>query len=451
MADQQPARTIYSVSQLTENIKLLLEENFPIVWIFGEISNCRMPNSGHAYCTLKDDKAQISAVMFRGQLRQLRFRLEDGVSIVGMGRLTVYEPRGTYQIILEYIEPQGAGALQLAFEQLKKKLGNEGLFDAQYKAPLPYLPRKIGLITSPTGAAVRDFLHIVGRRFPSMPVDIYPVRVQGDGAIQDIVRAIACANQRADADVLVLTRGGGSIEDLAAYNSEAVARALFASEIPVISAVGHETDFSIADFVADLRAPTPSAAAELVVPIKVEVQMRCLELRMRTERVMRQLIRNRFENLNRIKRSLIHPRYKVQQWQMLLDDSTQKLNRSILFMIGNRKERFAALDSALKRNKPDSYISKCKSKIELFDYKLLQLINLHIINNRKRLDSNESALQALNPKAVLNRGYSITRGLPDLNVLIDSREAAIGQPVEIILSRGELMAEVTQIKPQKEE
>jgi exodeoxyribonuclease VII large subunit len=251
------SRQIYSVHKLTEKIKLLLEKNFPMVWVCGEISNLRIPSSGHAYFTLKDDKAQIAAVMFRGQMRQLQFELEDGLAIIGLGRISVYEPRGTFQIILEYVEPKGAGALQLAFEQLKQKLAREGLFDASHKTTLPFLPETIAVITSPTGAAIRDILHVVQRRFPNVRIEIVPVAVQGDAASKEITRALSIVNLRAAADVIILARGGGSLEDLAAFNTETVARAIFASSIPVISAVGHETDFHHCRFCGRCSRPYP--------------------------------------------------------------------------------------------------------------------------------------------------------------------------------------------------
>ncbi|GAI29342.1 unnamed protein product, partial [marine sediment metagenome] len=239
-----PIRKVYTVSQLNADIKSLFEEQFPFVWIVGEISNFRIPVSGHFYFTLKDEDSQINAVMFRGQQRQLKFEPEDGMRITGMGRLSVYEPRGTYQIILEYMEPAGVGALQVAYEKLKARLAQEGLFDGKYKQPIPFLPQKIALITSPSGAVVHDMLNIIDRRFPNMNIQIFPVKVQGDGAENEIVAALELLNQKADADVAILARGGGSLEDLQAFNTERVAKAVFASSISVISAVGHETDYT---------------------------------------------------------------------------------------------------------------------------------------------------------------------------------------------------------------
>jgi exodeoxyribonuclease VII large subunit len=256
---------ILTVSQLTDKIKILLEGSFPDIWVEGEISNLSIPQSGHAYFTLKDEQSQIRSVLFRSSQRFLKFTLQHGMQVICRGRLGVYEPRGEYQLILEYIEPKGVGALQLAFEQLKGRLEKEGLFDLEHKKPLPLLPLRIGIITSPTGAAIRDMLRVIKRRHPKMQILIYPVPVQGAEAAPQIIEAIRYFNAEKSIDVMVVGRGGGSLEDLWAFNEEAVARAIYSSTIPVITAVGHETDYTIADFVADLRAPTPSAAAEMVV------------------------------------------------------------------------------------------------------------------------------------------------------------------------------------------
>lgn len=275
---------IYQVSELTREIRNVLEERFPEVWVEGEISNFRPAGSGHFYFSLKDDQSQIRVVMFRGAQSGLRFRPENGLAVLCYGRLTVYEPRGEYQVIIEHMEPKGIGARELAFEQLKKKLEGEGLFDPSRKRPIPYLPRRVGIVTSPTGAVIRDMIHVLTRRFPNIRVLLNPVVVQGEGAAGEIAQAITEMNERDDVDVLIVGRGGGSIEDLWAFNEEVVARAIGVSRIPVISAVGHETDFTIADFVADLRAPTPSAAAELAVPVKEDL---LLMLRERCRRLLR--------------------------------------------------------------------------------------------------------------------------------------------------------------------
>ena len=275
-------REILTVTELTRQVQDILEATFDQLWVEGEISNLRRPASGHLYFTLKDKDSQIRAVLFRPVARGLKFDLEDGMHIVCRARMNVYRPRGEYQLILDFAEPRGVGALQIAFEQLKAKLQAEGLFEAVHKKPIPYLPSRIGVITSPSGAVIRDILNITKRRFPSVGILIAPVRVQGAEAPAEIVEALHHLNEMPGIDVIIVARGGGSLEDLMAFNSEAVARAIFASRIPVISAVGHEIDFTIADFVADLRAPTPSAAAELVVPMRAELtqQMRALTARL---------------------------------------------------------------------------------------------------------------------------------------------------------------------------
>src|SRR5215470_16502845 len=274
-----PERRILTVSELTGKIRDLLGKNFAGILVQGEISNCREAHSGHIYCTLKDDRAQIRCVCFKSQLRLMKFRPEDGLHVTVRGSISVYEARGEYQIYIEHIEPVGLGALQLAFDQLKKRLETEGLFAPERKKPLPLLPRCIGLITSPSGAAVRDVVRILRRRFHNVQLTLYPVRVQGDGASAEIIRALEFFNRRRTVDVLILARGGGSLEDLWPFNEEGLARAIAASTIPVITGVGHETDFTIADFVADVRASTPSAAAELVVRTRRELDKHVTDLR----------------------------------------------------------------------------------------------------------------------------------------------------------------------------
>ncbi|OGQ45768.1 MAG: hypothetical protein A3H42_00570 [Deltaproteobacteria bacterium RIFCSPLOWO2_02_FULL_46_8] len=281
--DKGPEETktskIFSVSELTKQIRSNLEKEFVEIWVAGEISNFRSPSSGHFYFTLKDDKAQISAVMFRGANGNLPFKLAEGLEVICHGRVTVYESRGQYQIVVDHCEPKGLGALQLAFEQLKKKLQTEGLFETKHKKPLPFLPKTIGVVTSSTGAAIQDILKVLHRRFPGVDVILAAVKVQGEGSAEEIAEAIGLLNQRDDIDVMIVGRGGGSMEDLWAFNEEVVARAIFASRIPIISAVGHEIDFTIADFVADVRAPTPSAAAEIAVPKREDLLLHLEQLK----------------------------------------------------------------------------------------------------------------------------------------------------------------------------
>ena len=431
---------IYTVSELNRKIKAILEQNFPFIWITGEISNFRIPSSGHFY--FKDETSQIQIVMFRGQNQNLKFVPDNGMSVTGLGRISVFEPRGSYQVILEYLEPKGVGALQVAFEQLKKKLDDEGLFDDQYKKPLPFLPEKIGLITSPTGAVVHDILHIVSRRFPGIPLDIVPVRVQGDGAISDIVAAVELLNRLRSVDVIILARGGGSLEDLQAFNSEAVARAIFASEIPIISAVGHETDYTISDFAADLRAPTPSAAAELVVPIKNELYRKMNELKYLIILNIQRYIKNYRSQVGNLRERLADPKKKLIDHRLKLDEDASRLIRAMMSQIRMRRERLAWRFDKLSYNNPSFYITKLKEKLDVTSSLLQQSIRLCISERQARLREVKAILDSLNPTAILARGFSITRTLPESTIVRDSAAVLRGQALEIVLAKGSLTCDV---------
>jgi exodeoxyribonuclease VII large subunit len=431
-------RKVYSVSQLTDQIKALLEDRYSMVWISGEISNLRIPPSGHAYFTLKDQKSQISAVMFRGQLRQLKFDIEDGLVLVALGRLTVYPPRGNYQIILEYIEPHGAGALQIAFEQLKRKLSDEGLFSEDHKAALPFLPRRIGIITSPTGAVIQDIVRVLSRRFYNVIIDIYPVRVQGVQSPAEIIHAIELANRLKRNDLLILARGGGSLEDLSPFNDEGVARSIFASRIPVVSAVGHETDFTIADFVADARAPTPSAAAEIIVPVKHDMQSRIAELRLRCARAMQHTCDRMRQRLVQNKRLIVHPGKRVEDMRLHVDQLGDRLRRSLTDLVQDRKNRLDRVSGALGGNSPIHGLGIYRSKVELLTLKATQILNIYIGKMAERYKRAHALLGAVNPSAILNRGYSITRTLPDRRVVMDAGDLTAGQLLEVQLAHGKV-------------
>jgi exodeoxyribonuclease VII large subunit len=438
--DNHTQRNIFSVSRLTEEIKQLLEENYPFIWISAEISNLRIPSSGHAYFTLKDDRAQIAAVMFAGQLKRLAFDLEDGITVLGLGRLTVYKPRGVYQIILEHAQPEGAGALQIAFEQLKRKLENEGLFDGRHKSELPLLPQKIAIITSSSGAAVQDILNIAARRYPNMHLLIIPVRVQGDTAADEICRALANANALAPdpPDVIIIARGGGSIEDLAAYNSEAVARAIFQSPIPVVSAVGHETDYTIADFVADLRAPTPSAAAELVVPLKIDFKNRCLDLGRQCHRAMDRILRAKYDHLQGVHRAMVHPLRRVQELQQRMDELNQRARRAVRSTFEKSSYAYENVLKELLFSRPDRHMMRCKTQVSVLESQLTQLIKNRYAMYGERLRVFEAGLRALNPQAILKRGYSITRTLPHQKIVTDAAGLSQGQALEVQLFKGRI-------------
>jgi exodeoxyribonuclease VII large subunit len=432
------ARKILSVSQLTENIRQIIEDSFSMVWISGETSNLRIPSSGHAYFTLKDNKAQISAVMFRGQLRQLKFDLVDGMSLIGLGRVSVYAPKGNYQIILEYAEPQGIGALQVAFEQLKLKLEDEGLFLAQHKQVLPQLPKKIGVITSPSGSVIQDILKVLKRRFNTLAIDIYPVRVQGVESASEIVKAIAFANQLMRNDVLMIARGGGSLEDLSPFNNEDVARAIFQSKIPIISAIGHETDYTISDFVADLRAPTPSAAAELTVPVKDDLYDRIIDLKQRCERNIVNKYTKLRQQHRQFNKRLVHPGKRVQDMQLHIDNLAGRLERALKVFMQERLGCYNVLKDRLMTKNPATYINIYKSRVELILLKILQVTQNRMASMSERYKTAEAVLSAVNPAAILNRGYSITRSIPDRKVLTDTQHIKPGQLLEVQLAKGKV-------------
>ena len=440
--DAGSRKNIYTVSELNASIKNLIEDNFPFVWIFGEISNFRVPASGHFYFTLKDAVSQISSVMFRGQQRNLKFEPEDGLNVTGLGRISVYEPRGTYQIILEYLEPSGAGALQIAFEKLKTRLFNEGLFDEVHKSPLPFLPYKISIISSPSGAVVHDILHIINRRFPNVAIRIIPVKVQGDGAVEQIVDALEWLNVAKDADVAILARGGGSLEDLQAFNSEPVARAIFASEIPIISAVGHETDYTISDFVADLRAPTPSVAAELVIPEKSELEQRRKDLIKILQIRISHYFRYLKQKLNEQSKHLVDPRRKLEDACLKVDDLTMRLNRTLLHRILRERQHLEFWNDRLGANNPIQLFNEIKLKLDKNYYNLLKTFQINIKLTQIKLRAQVAKLQALNPVAILARGYSITRTIPAKTVVKDPGKVSLNQDLEVMVALGRLYCRV---------
>ena len=440
--EMDPIRKIYTVSELNANIKSLLEEQFPFIWIVAEISNFRTPLSGHFYFTLKDEESQLNAVMFRGQQQQLKFKPEDGMRITGMGRLSVYEPRGTYQIILEYLEPSGIGALQVAFEKLKAQLAAEGLFDEKHKKAIPFLPHKIALVTSPTGAVVHDMLNIIDRRFYNMNIQVFPVKVQGNGAEEEIIAALKQLDQKNDIDVAILARGGGSLEDLQAFNSEGVARAVFTSEIPIISAIGHETDYTIVDFVADLRAPTPSAAAELAVPIKSELLQKLKDISEDLKYRIANTIDRLGFNLRDLSQRLVDPRKQIEDWRLRIDDYTTRLIRYIQILLDRQKERFQWWTGRLVNNSPAHQSHSLNVIVEQNEYKLIKSFNKNIDSKSARLRELCIQLETLSPIAILKRGYSITRTIPDLDLVFDPKMVSIEQDLEVMVAKGTLTCRV---------
>lgn len=374
--------------------------------------------------------------MFRGQNRNLPFLPEDGMKITGFGRINVYPPRGAYQIVMEYLEPAGAGALQAAFEQLKARLAEEGLFDAGHKKPLPFLPSTICLITSPTGSVVHDMIRVLLRRYPNLDIRILPVSVQGHAAVDDIVEAISLVNAFDDVDLAIIARGGGSLEDLNPFNSEKVARAIFACRIPVISAVGHETDFTIADFVADLRAPTPSAAAELAVPVKSDLVARAQILFKQLCARFNQYTETHSRSLKGLIRRLVHPRKRLDNLSLRLDDLSQRLFRGITRSLRLHIRQVSWLQQRLENNSPSHQISLLHHSLVNTREKLLRSLVSMIHIRRMKIAALTGRLSALNPAAVLNRGYAIVRTLPDQTVVFEADSVAIGQVLEIIVAKG---------------
>ncbi|MCD6225075.1 MAG: exodeoxyribonuclease VII large subunit [Deltaproteobacteria bacterium] len=442
-------RKTYTVSEITSDIKILLEEKFPFIWVSGEISNFSIPYSGHYYFTLKDSKSQISGVIFKGQNRSLEFVPENGMKITGFGRISVYEPRGTYQIIFEYLEPHGTGALQKAFEQLKNRLASEGLFDEKHKAPLPFLPKKIGIVTSPGGAVVHDILKIIDRRFPNIHIEIMPSRVQGSGAEKEVAAAIKLLNARHEnkpadliPDLIIVARGGGSLEDLAAFNSEDVARAVFASKIPVISAVGHETDYTICDFTADLRAPTPSAAAELAVPQKDELEKKCSDLLRSLKTDFYKYIEQKLTILKSLSNRLVDPGKKLTDLRLRIDDITSRLVGNFLNHLKQKRKDLAWRIEILQANTPLKSIPLLNERLEQINSDLLSFLKIYLISKRAILNELSARLKAVNPEAILARGYSITRTIPERIIVKETTSVAIDDKLEIMVRNGLILCRV---------
>ncbi|NTV34132.1 MAG: exodeoxyribonuclease VII large subunit [Deltaproteobacteria bacterium] len=436
---------IYTVSTLSEEIKNLLEAHFDFVWVEGEISNFRSPLSGHFYMVLKDEKAQIRAVMFRPQTRYLKFMPQDGMKVIVRGRVAIYEPRGEYQVILDYMEPLGVGALALAFEQLKKKLAAQGIFDESIKKPLPFLPQRVAVITSPTGAAIRDFLKIIRRRFANLEITVVPVKVQGEGAAGEMVEALDLVNRELDVDVIVLTRGGGSIEDLWAFNQEELALAIRASRIPVVSAVGHEIDITISDLAADLRAPTPSGAAELLVVEKETLKQQIMQLQVRLQSRLKTELASLQEKIRFLSRGLRDPRKRLADSWLRLDDMESRLSRMMSFMMMDRKRSLAAGERALILHSPLKIVAGLKQKIEFQSRSMAMMVSRKLRDCRMDISMIEEKLKDMSPLSVLGRGYSITRKLPEKRVLRSSSQVNKGDKVSVKLAEGELECLVEKI------
>jgi exodeoxyribonuclease VII large subunit len=437
-------RSILTVSEASERIKIVLEDTFFDIWVEGEISNLRTPASGHAYLTLKDEHSQIRAVLFKMQRRYLRFDPKDGMLVIARGRISLYEPRGEYQLVIDYMEPKGIGGLQIAFEQLKARLAQAGLFDVTRKRPLPMLPRCLGIVTSPSGAVIRDILQILRRRFANLHVCIYPVRVQGDGAAVEVAQGIEALNRYAGIDVIIVARGGGSLEDLWAFNEETVARAIYASKVPVISAVGHEIDYTIADFVADVRAPTPSAAAELVIRQKSELHAELQVMAQRLQRAMQhrlETLRARLDACQQ-RRVLKDPWAPLRTTEQRLDELNARLARAIRTRLRLSQQALERGEAAIAHLCPLMLVDLLRERLTALDQRLIAAQGGQVRHEREALERLSATLQALSPLAVLARGYSICRHSADGRVIREAQGVTPGMHVDITLWQGSLQCRV---------
>jgi exodeoxyribonuclease VII large subunit len=436
-----PERQVFTVGEVNAAIRALLDENFQDIWVSGEISGTKIAASGHCYFTLKERDSQLSCVCYRTSFRYLRCKPQDGLHVLARGRIDVYEQRGQYQFLVEAIEPQGHGALQLAFEQLKKKLAMEGLFEASRKRELPRFPKRIGIVTSASGAVISDFLEIVTRRFPGLHIRLYPALVQGEGSVEEVCRGLNYFSQSGWPEVVVVARGGGSLEDLWTFNEEAVARAIANCSVPVISAIGHETDFTIADFVADLRAPTPSAAAELVVCTREELFDRIDG----TEHKIAQMMRYRIAMLDRrlrqqgIERALSILHRTVGRRAQQIDDYEYRMREVLRQNIESRKRKLQDLERRLRVFDLRPRLAQDRRRMEAAQLAALHAIRLQLGEHRRKLETCAAKLQQLSPLRILERGYAIVMGRAGE---ILTRPVSAGAELRIRLAGGEMHAEV---------
>lgn len=428
-------------------IRASLEADFPEVWLEGEISNLRAPGSGHLYCTLKDGSSQIRAVIFRSAALRLRFGLEDGLHVVVRGRLSVYEPRGEYQLILDHLEPKGQGALQLAFEQLKRRLEAEGLFDAQRKRPLPVFPRTVGIVTSPTGAAIRDLITVLHRRCPILRIIIAPVQVQGVEAAEQIASAIRALDTLGSIDVMIVGRGGGSMEDLWSFNEESVVRAISASRIPIVSAVGHETDVTLADFAADVRAPTPSAAAEIVAPVLAEILDRLEAYGARSRHALMSQCRDHQQRLALASAHMANIRFRILRDAQRVDSAVGQMRETIRDKLKQVTAHAQGWRQALESASPQGRVRHGMAVVPQFKLRLIGAVIQDLKRCEQRIQSYLGRLNSLSPLATLHRGYGILETLPHHKIIRDAAHVSIGDRIRARLASGELVCIVEHVSP----
>ncbi len=439
-------KDILSVSRLNREVKALLEGSFSLLWVEGEISNLARPSSGHIYFSLKDARAQVRCAMFRSRNNLLDFKPENGQQVLIRARVSLYEGRGEFQLLAESIQPAGDGRLRLAFEQLKQRLAEEGLFELQHKQALPEFPTRIGVITSPSGAAIRDIISVLKRRFPSIPVIIYPVPVQGAGASDRIAHMLYVADQRRECDVLILSRGGGSLEDLWSFNEESVARAIHACSIPLVSGIGHEIDFTIADFVADQRAPTPSAAAELISPDRQAIQDTLDTLKYRISANLLGLLQSHRQNLTWLSRRLLHPGRRLQELAQRTDDLNLRLIRAAQAQLRTRQHRLENLSTRLSVKNPVLRLTALHHQWQQLAIRLQQASRQQLRRKQEQLQSAMRMLDTVSPLATLDRGYAIVTRQSDGHVITAAQQLHTGEIVSTRFANGRANCRVEEIE-----
>ena len=446
-------RDIYTVTRLNREVRMLLDHGMPVIWVEAEISNFSRPASGHWYFTLKDRDAQVRCAMFRQRNLAVRFTPAEGKQVLARARVGLYEARGDYQLIVDHLEESGVGALKREFERLKAKLADEGLFATELKRPLPAVPRRIGIVTSPSGAAVRDVIHVLGRRFPAADVLVYPTSVQGAAAVPEILAALQLAAQRAECDVLIVARGGGSLEDLYAFNDERVARAIRASPIPVVTGIGHEVDFTIADFVADLRAPTPSGAAELAVPDRREWLLRIARIAQRLDAAALRQMRGEAERLGNLRHRLarLHPGARLQQGAQRLDELEQRLGVLLRLRLAGDGARLQDLAARLAARSPQLRLRELQLREQRLSMRLGSAMDQALQRLAQRLALARRGLHAVSPLATLGRGFALATRAADGALLHGADEVGIGESIRVRLGRGALEATVTGRRPAEDE
>lgn len=442
--DLVPQRRIFTVNELNTAIKAVLDSEFQDIWVSGEISGLKLATSGHYYFTLKEPDAQVKCVAFRSSHRYWKFKPQDGMAVLARGRIDVYEARGEYQLLIETLEPQGLGALQVALERLKKKLAAEGLFAQDRKRPLPRFPRRIGIVTSPRGAAIADMIQILSRRFPGLHIRLYPSIVQGEGSVEEICRGIDYFSRTKWPDLVIVGRGGGSLEDLWSFNSESVARAIAACSVPVVSAVGHETDVTIADWVADLRAPTPSAAAELIICTREELYDRIAALGTKSTQAMRYRLAMLERRLRQqgIDRALNVLHRRIGRGLQRIDEQEYQMRERIRATLDSRERARRALEARLKRFDMRPRLAADRRRLETANTAAMQLIRIRLAKRRSVLDQLAAKLSQLSPLRILERGYAIVSN--ESGIVTDSAAAPLASRIHVRLAKGSLDAAVVE-------